>query len=326
MKKRVRMLHTGGTLGMVGGDPGPLMPGSEPYQALISKIPELPDIADVRIDVLARQDSCDVRAPQWVEWAQVIRRDDWADGIVLIHGTDTMVHTASTLSFLLEERERPVVLTGSQRPLGALRTDARQNLVDALILACGPTREVMICFDSQGLRGNRALKRSSAAMGAFECPGMDPLVSLGVEIVWHPHALVGSGLARKLRLSDQVKLSWIMPDLPAPTPWLPGGPSVHVLAALGSGNFPLGTGWQHTVEQEALAGVTHLVVSQCPHGGVRAGLYAASQAIFAQGAVSGGDMTWVAAVAKSRVGLAQGLHGVALEAYLLASVAGERSQ
>lgn len=326
MKKRVLMLHTGGTLGMVGGDPGPLMPGTEPYQALLAKIPELPDIADVRIAVLARQDSCDVKAAQWVEWARVIREDSWADGIVLIHGTDTMVYTASTLSFLLEERERPVVLTGSQRPLGALRTDARQNLVDALILASGPIREVMICFDSQGLRGNRSLKRSSTAMGAFESPGVPPLVSLGVEILWQEHALSQGGPARALGLSDAVKLSWIMPDLPAPDPWCPGRPAVHVLAALGSGNFPLGTGWQRVVATESRAGVTHLVVSQCPHGGVRAGLYAASQAIFAEGALSGGDMTWVAAVAKSRVGLGRGLQGASLASYLLESTAGERSQ
>jgi len=334
MKKRVLLLHTGGTLGMAGETPRPsstgepvgiLGPSSSAINTLLQRIPELSDIAELRIEILARQDSCDIRASQWLTWAERIRQETWADGIVLIHGTDTMVYTASILSFLLEERERPIILTGSQRPLSAVRTDARQNLVDATILACGPLREVTLCFDSLGLRGNRALKRSSAAMGAFDSPNCPPLATLGVDIHYANHSLSAAGTPRALALSDHVRLTWVMPDLPAPEPWRVERPAVHILAAFGSGNFPLQTGWQALLDAERKAGITHLVVSQCPHGSVIPGLYLTSQAVFERDAISGGDMSYVAAIAKARVGLGQKLEGPALRHYLESNIAGERS-
>jgi len=324
MKKRVLILHTGGTLGMIGGHPGPFTPGGDPLSALLAKIPELTDIAEVRFDLIASQDSCDVRAEQWVAWALRIRQAQ-ADGIVLIHGTDTMAYTASVLSFLLEERHRPVVLTGSQRPLSAVRNDARQNLVDAVTLAVGPVQEVMVCFDSLGLRGNRTLKRSSSAMAAFESPDCQPLVQLGVDIQWNAHCLRSGGLTRRLELGDAVRLSWVLPDVAAPPVWTPEGPGVHVIATLGAGNVPLHTGWPELVAREAAAGVVHLAVSQCPHGGVQLGMYASSDVLSAAGVLSGGDLTYVAAIAKARVGLGQGFDPAQLRAYLLAEVAGERT-
>ena len=328
-KKHVLVLHTGGTLGMRGGYPSPLLPerdGDSPQRALLQRLPELTDIADVEVEILARQDSCDVTGAQWLAWAERIRADRWADGIVLIHGTDTMTYSASALSFLLEERRLPVVLTGSQRPLAAVRSDARQNLVDAVIVACGPVPEVMVCFHSVSLRGNRTLKRSSnsmGAMGAFESPSCPPLCTLGVDIRWGEHALRTPGQPRRLQLGSAVHLSWVLPDLPAPSPWEPGEPAVHVLCALGAGNFPLHGGWIELVQREEKAGVTHLVVSQCPHGGVRAGLYESSQKLVEAGALYGEDLTYTAAVAKARVGLGQGFTREELRAYLSQCVAGE---
>ena len=327
-KKRVLLLHTGGTLGMVGGAPNPLLPereGDSPQQALLQRLPELRDIAEIEVEILARQDSCDVKSEQWIAWAERIRSDRWADGIVLIHGTDTMAYTASALSFLLQER-RPVVLTGSQRPLSLVRSDARQNLLDAVIVACGPVAEVMICFHSVALRGNRTLKRSSTsmgAMGAFESPSCPPLCTLGVDIGWGDHALTGRGEPRRLQVGSAVHLSWVLPDLPAPPPWLPGEPAVHVLCALGSGNFPLHAGWMELVAREAQAGVAHLVVSQCPHGGVSPGRYESSQKLVECGAIYGADLTYAAAVAKARVALGQGFTHKELCAYLGQNVAGE---
>lgn len=328
-KKRVLMLHTGGTLGMLGGHPSPLLPerdGDSVQRALLQRLPELTDIADVKVEILARQDSCDVTGAQWLAWAERIRADRWADGIVLIHGTDTMAYSASALSFLLTERRRPVVLTGSQRPLAAVRSDARQNLVDSVIVACGPSPEVMVCFHSVALRGNRTLKRSSnsmGAMGAFESPSCAPLCTLGVDISWGEHALRTPGEPRRLQLGSAVHCSWVLPDLPAPSPWEPGAPAVHVLCALGAGNFPLHSGWIELVEREAQSGITHLVVSQCPHGGVRPGLYESSQKLVEAGAIYGEDLTYTAAVAKARVGLGQGFTRAALGAYLSQPVAGE---
>jgi L-asparaginase len=328
-KKRVLLLHTGGTLGMVGGDPSPLHPERDVdavQRALLQRVPELTDLAELSVEILARQDSCDVTGAQWLAWAERIRADRWAEGIVLIHGTDTMAYTAGALSFLLEERSRPVVLTGSQRPLSAVRSDARQNLVDAVIVACGPVREVMVSFSGMVLRGNRTLKRSSTSMGAmnaFESPNCPPLCTMGVDIRWSDHALRQAGELRRLRLGDAVRMSWVLPDLAAPPPWLPSEPAVHVLCALGSGNFPLHAGWLELVQREAAVGVTHLVVSQCPHGGVSAGLYESSQRLIEEGALYGADLTFAAAVTKARVGLGQGFSPDELRAYLGRCVAGE---
>ena len=331
-KKRVLILHTGGTLGMLGGDPSPLLPEPDSdalRRALLSRLPELRDIAQVEVEILARQDSCDVTGAQWLAWAERIRSDRWADGIVLIHGTDTMAYSASALSFLLPERRCPVVVTGSQRPLAAVRSDARQNLVDSVIVACGPVPEVMVCFHSLALRGNRTLKRSSnsmGAMGAFESPSCAPLCTLGVDISWGDHALRTAGAPLRLQLGSAVRLSWVLPDLPAPLPWQPGEPAVHVLGALGAGNFPLHGGWIELVQRESQSGVTHLVVSQCPHGGVRPGLYESSQMLVDAGAVYGADLTYAAAIAKARVALGQDYTRAALRAYLCHGVAGELTE
>lgn len=324
MKKRVLILHTGGTLGMV-GQPGPLSPGGDPLASLLEKVPELSDIADLKVEILAQIDSCDVRGRNWVEWAGRIRSNTWADGFVVIHGTDAMAYTASALSFLLEERKRPVVLTGSQRPLSAVRSDARQNLVDAVTLASAHLKEVMICFDSTGLRGNRSLKLSCSNMGAFHSPNCQPLAELGVDIQWGGHILKMPGKKRRLATGNRVRLSWVVPDLPISPPWTPNGLAVHVLATLGAGNLPLTGGWKERLQKESRAGVIHLVVSQCPHGHVKTGLYASSQILKEIGAVNGGDMTYVAAVAKARVGLGQGFTRETLSEYLARSVAGERS-
>lgn len=199
----------------------------------------------------------------------------------------------------------------------------RQNLVDALILAGGPLREVMVCFDSLGLRGNRTLKRSSHAMGAFESPNCRPLATLGVEVRYAEHGLTSGGEPAPLAMSDRVKLSWVVPELSAPEPWGLEGPAVHVVAALGCGNFPLHTGWQALLRAEAQRGISHLVISQCPHGTVLPGLYAASRPLFEEGAINGGDMTYPAALAKARVALGRGLTGAVLRQQLESNIAGE---
>lgn len=359
MRKRVLMLHTGGTLGMVGGDPSPLMPnphaepeelasldgkspasapGPEscgpssasplpPREALLERIPELLEVAELEIEILARQDSCDVTAAQWLSWAARIRRAhrEGVSGVVIIHGTDTMAYTGSVLSFLLEERPLPVVLTGSQRPLSTVRSDARLNLIDATLLACGPLREVLISFDSLGLRANRVIKTSSNSLHAFDSPGCSPLAELGVEVRYSDHGLATAGASRELALGADVRLSWLVPDLKAPEPWRPERLAVHVLALLGSGNLPLRTGWLETVKAEAEAGVVHVVVSQSPHGGVSARRYQSSDRLADLGAIYLSDLTYIAAVAKARVGLGQGFSKAALCQYLESIVAGERS-
>ncbi|MFS8640858.1 MAG: asparaginase domain-containing protein, partial [Symbiobacteriaceae bacterium] len=153
------------------------------------RVTELWEIADLELEIFANVDSSDIDPSLWQGLARRIHeRIGDCDGVVVTHGTDTMAYTASALSFMLQNLPKPVVLTGSQRPLGEIRTDARLNLIDAVIAA---TRgedfpEVAICFDSKIFRGNRARKVKIAEYDAFDSPNVPPLGGLGVEVVIPP--------------------------------------------------------------------------------------------------------------------------------------------
>src|SRR5690606_38934318 len=185
---KVGVIRTGGTLGMEGT--GPLRPG--PFEeALRRRVPELWEIADLEVEIFSSVDSSDIDPALWQGLARRIHeRIGDCDGVVVTHGTDTMAYTASALSFMLQNLPKPVVLTGSQRPLGEIRTDARLNLIDAVIAA---TRgedfpEVAICFDSKIFRGNRARKVKIAEYDAFDSPNLPPLGGLGVDVTIEPVA------------------------------------------------------------------------------------------------------------------------------------------
>jgi len=158
MRKTVLLLHTGGTLGMVGGRPQVLRPGSF-AEALRARVPELTELANIELELFSNLDSSEVQPEAWVRLARRLhQRLPEVDGAVVTHGTDTLSYTASALSFLLPAVRRPVVLTGSQRPLQEVRSDARLNLVDAVTSALKGPREVTVCFGSQLFRGNRTVK------------------------------------------------------------------------------------------------------------------------------------------------------------------------
>ncbi len=143
---------------MSGRRPQPLHPDAY-GEALLQRVPELAELAHIDTRIVYNLDSSDIGPDEWSALGQVVAdaRASY-DGMVVVHGTDTMAYTAAALSFALDGLDRPVVLTGSQRPLGEIRTDARRNLVDAVDLATREVPEVGICFDGQLLRGNRATK------------------------------------------------------------------------------------------------------------------------------------------------------------------------
>src|SRR5947209_12021327 len=130
--KRVLILHTGGTLGMSARRPSALQPDTYAHE-ILSRVPELAALAKIETRILCNLDSSDVGPEEWAALAtEVAAARGRHDGVVIVHGTDTMAFTASALSFALTGLDLPVVLTGSQRPLGEIRTDARRNLVDAV--------------------------------------------------------------------------------------------------------------------------------------------------------------------------------------------------
>jgi L-asparaginase len=189
---------------------------------LQSRVPELDSIAECDIKILLNRDSAHVGPEEWRQFADEIRKA-WKkyDGVVLLHGTDTLAYTASALSFLLRPCLKPVVLTGAQRPLTAIRTDARRNLISAVeIAAHGPrslVNQVLIFFDDRLLAGNRARKRSATEFNAFESPKIEPLALVGTEIRYRPGRAPSSragGPRFQPEFSRKVALLHVAPGAP----------------------------------------------------------------------------------------------------------------
>jgi L-asparaginase len=328
---RVLVLHTGGTLMMTPSGGGILRP--DVYgRDLVAELPSLARTADVTPRILFNLDSGDMQPSNWVELARAVHHalaDEGFHGVVVVHGTDTMAYGASTLALLLGPLTRPVVLTGAQRPLVEVRTDARQNLVDAVFTATLPVPEVCIAFASRVFRGVRCMKRDSWALAAFDSPSCRPLVELGIDAEIAPHVRAPAAALAPFdpRLEPRVLAIRVFPGLdPALLIGaLRAGVKGLVLEAYGTGNLPtLGGSLIPAIEEARARGVPVLVVSQCPRGVVEMGRYAGGAAAAAAGAMSAGDMTVEAAIAKMMIGLGRHTSGDELRGWIDRDVVGER--
>jgi L-asparaginase len=304
---RLLLVHTGGTLMMQGGPDTPLKPESY-SRDLLAEVPALATIADVDTRVLSQIDSSDMQPERWIDMARTIHGalPDY-DGVVVVHGTDTMVYSASALAFLLPDLDKPVILTGSQRPISALRSDARQNLIDAFMLATMGVPEVGICFASKLLRGCRATKVDAWGLDAYASPECPPLAQLGIEIEIGAHVL---GARARTAFDDRLEPSVLAVRLfPGLEPRLligaiDAGVRGLVLKAFGAGNVPtLQRSLVGAIEHATSLDVPVVVVSQCLRAHVDLGRYAGGQAARAAGAIGGGDMTDEAALTKLMVTL-----------------------
>lgn len=324
-KPRVSLLLTGGTLGMEGRRPRPLHPGTY-LRDLVGVVPEIEGLADINVELLWNLDSSNLGPDHWRQLAErIVALRAGADGFVVIHGTDTMAYTGSALSFLLSGLDCPVVLTGSQRPLGEIRSDARMNLVDAVELATRDVPEVAICFGSHLLRANRATKVDVWRYEAFESPNHPPLARIGVGVELSPNIRRPAGsLCVRGILDPRVACVRLTPGMPGQTlrSICAGGAAGIVLLAYGSGNVP-------TLEPSVLDaisalredGVPVVITSQTLRGGVDLGLYECGQAARDRGAISGGDMTVEASVTKLMWAL--GTTPAQVESTFLTDLAGE---
>ncbi|MCY1032707.1 asparaginase [Corallococcus sp. BB11-1] len=328
---RVLLLHTGGTLGMAGGRPSALRPAAF-FQTLRKRAPELFQLADIELELFCNLDSSEMQPELWSRMATHLhRRLPDFDGAVVTHGTDTLAYTASALSFMLRNPPCPVVLTGSQRPLGEIRSDARLNLIDAVLSALQGPREVTICFDSHLYRGNRTRKVKVAEYDAFESPNFPVLGTLGVDATFEEGLKARGPFRLHAGLDPRVFLLKVYPGL---DPTLPLQLLPHVkglvLEAYGAGNVPiapeLGRSLQPLFVQARERGIPVLVVSQSSRNGVDLTLYESGAMALEQGAVGGADMTPSAALVKLMQGLSEHPRGgEALARFLRTPVAGELS-
>lgn len=284
-------------------------------------------------------DSSDMTPDLWVSIADIIReRYDHYDGFVILHGTDTMAFTASALSFMLDGLDKPVVLTGSQLPIGEMRTDGRENLITAIEIAAardalGYPRvpEVSIYFASHLYRGNRTTKENAEKFNAFASYNYPPLARAGINITYADHIIHHPSPGhRRLTVHRQLDnrvlaltlFPGIRPELIENVFRMPDIRGI-VLRTFGSGNAPSKPWFVDALRRASQAGKVIVNITQCQSGSVEMSLYRTGILLSEAGVVSGKDMTVEAAVTKLMVLFGQNLHPDEVRRQMETPLAGE---
>lgn len=317
----VLVIYTGGTIGMVFDKTGRhLVPFK--FNEIMDKMPELRQLnIDLSLISFTRPiDSSDVTDADWIVLSYIIQQNyhDF-DGFVILHGTDTMAYTASALSFLLENLQKPVIFTGAQVPIGKMRTDARENLITALEIATSTSRgicivpEVCIYFGDLLLRGNRSKKVESSHFNAFKSTNYPVLAQAGVEIEYHAKNILplpNGPFKAHQKLDNRVVRLRLFPGLSEHvirnlvlTENLQGV----VLESYGSGNAPTAKWFLDAMEGAINRGTFIVNVSQCDGGRVYQGKYQNSKYLEEMGIIGVSDITSEAAVTKLMFVLGQNL-------------------
>ena len=305
---RVLIVYTGGTIGMVQDENGSLHPFA--LDRIYDAVPQLRacsyDIDSVTLDNII--DSSNMTPALWVDIANIIEREyNNYDGFVVLHGTDTMAYTASALSFMFKNLGKPVVLTGSQLPLGMLRSDGRENIICALEIAS--TRlavipEVCIFFESHLYRGNRSTKLNAENFDAFESYNYPSLAKVGINIRFKEHLfqpMPNDKLVVRKQFDTRVAVLKLFPGIgPEVVNAVLGAPNLQgvIIETYGSGNAPTDEWFISALENAIRRGVIILNVTQCKAGSVKMRQYAASCDMDRIGVIGGGDITLEAAVTK----------------------------
>ncbi len=279
-------------------------------------------------------DSSNVQPSFWVELAnQVEKNYSNYDGFIVLHGTDTMAYTASALSFMLENLGKPIILTGSQLPLGAIRTDAKRNLITTVEIAASDTvvPEVCIYFNNQLFRGNRTEKYTSSKFDAFHSLNYPLLAEAGVNIQFNADAILktkkgNTKLKVNTAFNTNVALIKIFPGISKEV--MEGTLSAKhlkavVLETFGSGNAPTDKWFIDLLKKAISKGIIILNVSQCSGGTVEQGKYETSIHLKEIGVISGADLTTESALTKLMFILGQGLTKQEVEKFLQRGLRGE---
>ncbi|MDA0309105.1 MAG: asparaginase [Bacteroidetes bacterium] len=336
----IHLIYTGGTIGSIempnGGGLHPI-----DFEHLNTHIPELSRL-DVDIEVVSLaepKDSSDMRPDDWAAIAaHIVATHDGVDGFVLLHGTDTMAYTASALSFMLQGLKKPVILTGSQLPIGKIRTDGKENVLSAIEVAAAQRngkpllQEVAVYFEYKLFRGNRIRKYSTEHFHAYSSPNYPVLAEAGVDIQFNTSAL---WTPKK----DQLSFYPNMDPSVMPLRLFPGisanmlqsikpseGIRAVVLETFGFGNAPFDTELLNTLSNWINKGVFVMQISQCWHGSLVPGKYKTGQAMMEMGVFNGKDLTFESAMVKCMHALGRTTTRVGVAELMKQNLAGEFSE
>lgn len=339
-KAKILLVYTGGTIGMMKDfETGALK--AFDFNKLLQKIPELKQL-DCEIETISFEhpiDSSNMNPDEWVKIAKIVQ-DNYSnfDGFVVLHGSDTMSYSASALSFMFENLSKPVIFTGSQLPIGDLRTDAKENLITAIQIASlrigdqPVVSEVCLYFEYKLYRGNRTTKINAENFNAFISPNYPILIESGVNLKTFPELLWPKTAISEFKIHENLEKNVVVIKMfPGITesvlsaifniPQLKG----IVLETYGAGNAPTEDWFLALLKNGIARGLQIVNVTQCSIGSVTMGKYETSTSLREIGVISGKDITTEAAIAKLMFMLGQNISPTIFKTIFETSLRGEIS-
>ncbi|WP_321519224.1 type I asparaginase [uncultured Bacteroides sp.] len=337
----VLLIYTGGTIGMIqNAETGALENFN--FDHLLKHVPELKKfnyrISSYQFDPPI--DSSDMEPQAWAKLVKIINYNyDYFDGFVILHGTDTMAYTASALSFMLENLSKPVILTGSQLPIGVLRTDGKENLITAIEIAAAKidgkaiVPEVCIFFENHLMRGNRTTKINAENFNAFRSFNYPPLARVGIHIKYEPSRILKPDENRPLKphylFDTNVVILTLFPGIQEEiissilrSPKL----KAVILKTFGSGNAPQKEWLIRELKEATDRGLIIVNITQCSSGAVEMERYGTGLQLLQAGVISGHDSTLESALTKLMFLLGHGLSSKEIRYRMNSSIAGEISR